>query len=244
MIHTATKGPLDGFRLGLSGAVPERTDWHGRALDREILRLVSALADGLFRYGGELVHGTHPSFTPVLFGQAKPYAAQRARPMLTLVRSRLWPDDDLRHDIGVQTGHGTVRLVETDPLPAPDSGVIDPANSESRNLSLSAMRERLIEDIDALVVVGGKRWSGSGKEPGTKQELDAALARGLPCFLLGGFGGMAEDLAADPNYRDRLGNGLSTDDNQYLLTTRNDGGAVAMILEALGRLRPAVRATR
>jgi hypothetical protein len=100
-----------------------------------------------------------------------------------------------------------------------------------------AMRGRLIQGIDALVVIGGKRHAGSGSKPGTQEELDAALARRLPCFLLGGFGGMAEDLAADPAYRDRLGNGLSREDNDYLLATRNYGAAVAIIVETMIRLR-------
>lgn len=233
---TPQPGPLSGLRLGLSGAVPDREDWQGRALDLEIPRLLATLAEGLFRFGGELVHGTHPSFTPILIGQARPYAARRGRPLVTLVRSRLWPDDALRLDIAAQAAQGAVRLVETEPLADPATGVVDPGNAGSRNLSLAAMRWALLADIHALVVVGGKRWRGSANEPGTKKELDAALERALPCFLLGGFGGMTEDLAADPAYRERLGNGLSPEENAFLATTRNHAGAVATLLAGLTRL--------
>jgi hypothetical protein len=68
------------------------------------------------------------------------------------------------------------------------------------------------------------------------QELEMAIDRAIPCFLLGGFGGMAAELAKLPDYREQFANGLSEQDNQYLLTSDNYGRAVAIIAERLGAL--------
>ena len=96
------------------------------------------------------------------------------------------------------------------------------------------MRKRLISEMDALVVVGGKLWRGNENKPGTLQELELAMAHKIPCFLLGGFGGMAAELADRRDYREHLGNGLGAKDNAYLLTTDNYGRAVAIIADRLG----------
>lgn len=237
MTHLPIAGPLAGVRVGLSGAVPSRPDWQGRALDRELLRLVAALADGLFRQGAQLVHGTHPSFTPVLCGQAQAHAAGRSAPLLTLVRSRLYPDDDLRRELAGLTARGIVELIETDPVNPNPARALDPKDDEAIAASLTAMRRTLIGGMDALIVAGGKPWAAGARPQGVREELVIALDRALPCFLLGGFGGMAADLAADPAYRDRLGNGLGDDDNLYLATTDNYGGATATVVAGLRALQ-------
>ncbi|HMX54065.1 MAG TPA: hypothetical protein PLP53_09055, partial [Plasticicumulans sp.] len=36
-----------------------------------------------------------------------------------------------------------------------------------RNASLMAMRQRLVGEMDVLVVIGGKRWAGTALRPGT-----------------------------------------------------------------------------
>ena len=73
---------LKGMRVGLSGAIPDTHDWaEGRAMDWEILNAVSTLADTVFRGGGILVHGSHPSFTPRIIAQAEPYATERGEPV-------------------------------------------------------------------------------------------------------------------------------------------------------------------
>jgi hypothetical protein len=240
MIKMHSTGPLAAWRVGLSGAIPERESWGGRALDREIQRLVAALAERVLRDGGHLVHGTHPSFTPVLCGQARAFygsgAGSGAGHLLTLVRSALWPDDNLRRDVAAFRAEGSVELIETAPVAADPAHPPSPDDDQTRNLSLTAMRGRLLEEMNALVLVGGKRQSGTGRRPGLVEELELARDRGLPCFLLGGFGGIAADLATDPTALPPLGNGLSEEDNTYLLATDNYAGAVSLIGAALAAL--------
>src|SRR5258706_8703957 len=82
--------PLRGLRVGISGAVPERESWGGVAdLDQLILHFISQLSALVLMYGGEVVHGSHPSFTPVLAAQAKDFGSRTSK-SLTLVYSELF----------------------------------------------------------------------------------------------------------------------------------------------------------
>ena len=42
-------------------------------------------------------------------------------------------------------------------------------------------RLRVIDGLNALVVIGGKRWRGSANKPGILEEVELARARGIPC---------------------------------------------------------------
>lgn len=222
---------LDGRRIGLSGAVPERSEWPaGRALERDILRFVAAIADEVFARGGFLVHGTHPTFTPILTQAAAHHRRSDGLPPLHLVRSRLWLDDMLRQDIEARGQTGDVRLVETDAIADPDTQECTPANTTSRNLSLATMRETLIADLDALVVIGGKSWQGSTIEPGIEVELGLALKRDIPCFVLGGFGGLAAEIVREAPYREMLVKGIGERRFEVLAETRDYGVAVLEIV--------------
>lgn len=230
---------LHGLRIGLSGAIPEQTEWAGRALDWEILNAVSTLADTVFDEGGHLVHGAHPSFTPRILAQAEPYAEERGKPVVTFVLSGLFAQEHLAKQLGQECYRKVLELIVVDPVVPPGAEGHGAEDPRVRNESLTAMRQRLIGEIDALVVIGGKHWRGSPNtpeavKPGTAQELEMAIDRAIPCFLLGGFGGMAAELAKLPDYPARLANGLTEEDNQYLLTTDNYGRAVAIIAERLG----------
>ncbi len=192
--------PLDpdlrGRRIGLSGAIPEPGEWAGRALDWEILNAVTTLADTVFRGGGHLVHGAHPSFTPRILAQAEPYARERGAPVVTFVLSGLFADGLLARQLQEPRHAGVLRLIVVDPVVPPGHegcGAEDPA---VRNASLAAMRDQLIAEMDSLVVIGGKRWIGTDNKPGTLEELELARARGIPVFPLGGLGGMAAELVA------------------------------------------------
>jgi hypothetical protein len=56
---------------------------------------------------------------------------------------------------------------------------------------MSAMRERMTQEIDARVVLGGKLAGYKGLHPGVAEEAYLALRSGKPLYLLGAFGGGA-----------------------------------------------------
>src|ERR687896_99147 len=81
---------LGGIRVGIAGAVPEPEHWGNvRDLDRVILNFVAQLSALVMKYGGKVVHGSQPAFTPVLVEQARKYPKKQA---LTLIASKLWGD--------------------------------------------------------------------------------------------------------------------------------------------------------
>jgi hypothetical protein len=84
---------LEQYEIGLSGAVPDRRDWSEPAMDRGILEFVALFSGIVFKYGGRIVHGSHPTFTPVILRQARLQASNRSRKPVTLVMSELWAAD-------------------------------------------------------------------------------------------------------------------------------------------------------
>ena len=76
---------LEQYEIGISGAVPNRAEWSEPAMDRGILEFVSLFSGIVIKYGGRIVHGCHPTFTPVILRQARQQAGDRLRKPVTLV---------------------------------------------------------------------------------------------------------------------------------------------------------------
>ncbi|MEQ1730875.1 MAG: hypothetical protein ABL982_21100, partial [Vicinamibacterales bacterium] len=74
--------------------------------------------------------------------------------------------------------------------PAPTSDWSDFEAQLAWTVSMRAMRERMADDHDARVLVGGQHRAVS-PIPGLADELTTFLDRKKPIYLLGGFGGMA-----------------------------------------------------
>src|SRR5208283_766998 len=82
---------LEQYEIGLSGAIPDRKDWSEPAMDRAILEFVALFSGIVFKYGGRMVHGSHPTFTPVILRQARLHAGKGgSRKPVTLIMSDLW----------------------------------------------------------------------------------------------------------------------------------------------------------
>jgi hypothetical protein len=231
MMVSKIEASLDGFEIGLSGAVPDRAEWDEPAQDRAILEFVALLSGLIFKYGGRVVHGSHPTFTPVIMRQAQLHAGERAgRPPLTLLMSELWAkdlDDVERREFGHQAEFIIV----------PQVGEGGSENGEVRNRSLTLMRHHLVQSMNVLVAVGGKKHTADGLTPGLAEELALAQKRGMACFLVGGLGGMAAAIArhSTADYGVPLKNELSPHTNETLLTTRDVGSCVSIIFDHMIR---------
>ncbi len=178
---------LARLRIGLSGAVPEPESWAGRAMDYEILELVATLSDGVFRHGGTLVHGSQPEFTPRILARAQPYHRRANQPVVRFFLSALFLDAGLPELIA---RYECAELITVSQAGSGSAAAV-------LNTSLKRMRRLLIDNIDVLVIVGGKFHAGDGQRAGTMEELHLARDKGLPCFLLGGLGGKSSELARD-----------------------------------------------
>jgi len=225
---------LDEYEIGISGAVPEREKWSEPAMDRAILEFVSIFCGLVFKYGGRIVHGSHPTFTPVILHQARLHAPDRLRRPVTLVRSELWPmsqDDE-------QSSRDIAELIITRKI-----GAEGPEDPETFDRSLTAMRRVLIDAQNVMVAVGGKLHEGDGKMPGVAQEMRMAADKGIPRFLIGGLGGFSQSLAGGL-ISQSLGNFLPHQDNVTLFGTPDIGACINVLFEHLSRSKELVGASR
>lgn len=207
---TVRPGLLKGLRVQISGAVPEEEYWTQPNLNEKILAFVQRLSELVILYGGRVVHGNHPGFTPAIVGRAQAIVEGRAggvtsrhphEPSVTLYASSLWPlawEFPLRPEV--------VNVIQTLKV-----GEGDARDRDTRNLSLTALRLAMVQDVDVVVTVGGKLHRGTGFNPGVLEELTVARWRNVPCFVVASFGGLAAELDTQIIRQFSSGNKLGED---------------------------------
>jgi uncharacterized protein len=220
---------LAGARIWLSGAVPE-TEGTTEAQRAAILDFVRRFARRVFERGGHIVHGSHPSFTPVLLEEAQRYQQQGGhKDRLVLAVSRLWSKDATK--VPADEWRKLALVYET-----PEA-----SGAQARDDSLELLRKWMVSRCDAIVVVGGKWWQAVGGRAGVPLEFGLAIERGIPCFLLGGLGGAAQDFVErHPEVFKQLKNGLDESANRELSTKADVGSLAESVCAHLERL-PLVR---
>lgn len=220
---------LNGARIWLSGSVPDSDDCTDEQ-KAAILEFVSRFSAKIFRLGGHILHGSHPSFTPLLLDQAEQYQQNGGRKdCLTLCMSRYFSKD--RQSIPVEEWQNKCTIYET----------FEATGENAKDNSLDILRRWMVARCDAVVVVGGRWWQQIADRSGVPVELNLAIERGIPCFLLGGLGGAARDyLEQRPELLAQLRNGFDVTTNRDLATEKNVGNLAQKVCEQLGRL-PLVR---
>jgi SLOG cluster2 len=218
---------LEEYEIGLTGAVPEIGAWSEPAMDRSILEFVSLFCGMVFKYGGRIVHGSHPAFTPIILRQARLQAANRPRKPVTLVMSELWAKDRSVDELG--SLRDIAELVITKQI-----GYFGVSDSDTRNRSLAAMRRVLVDSQNLMVAVGGISHSGDGLIPGVGEEMELAGIRGIPRFLIAGLGGFSSDIAKElaPS---SLRNSLSDKANLELFSTNDVAASVNVVFNHLAK---------
>lgn len=216
---------LEQYEVGLSGAIPERNKWSEPAMDRGILEFIALFSGIVLKYGGRIVHGAHPAFTPIILRQARLQASNRTRKPVTIVMSDLWAQDSNSEDMDSITD--IAELIITKKIG--NTGQEDP---KTRNASLTAMRKVLIDAQNVMVAVGGKMHSHDGMVPGVEEEMKLAEEKGLPRFLVAGLGGFARELAEKITPAS-LNNSLSQEENVKLFSTDDVASCVNIIFDHL-----------
>jgi hypothetical protein len=217
---------LAKYNVGLTGAIPGRENWSEPAMDRAILEFVALFSGIVFKYGGRIVHGCHPTFTPVILRQARLHAtANSERKPVTLVMSELWAKN-LPHDYRDSVA-GVAEFIVTKQI-----GEGGPESPETRNRSLTEMRQLLIKSQNVMVAVGGKMHQKDGLIPGVQEEMDLAAKQEIPRFLVAGMGGYAAQYAKELT-PSSLKNGLTDEQNALLFGTSDVSACVNVIFEQL-----------
>jgi hypothetical protein len=216
---------LEQYEIGLSGAIPALADWSEPAMDRGILEFVALFSGIVFKYGGRIVHGCHPTFTPIILRQARVQGIGRQRRPVTLIMSELWAQDLSNDDIASMTDIAEFVITKK----VGDKG---PEDTETRNRSLTAMRRVLVNSQNVTVAVGGLLHRGDGIVPGVAEEVAFAREKGIPQFLIGGLGGLTKKLAetVEPAL---LNNALSEEGNLALFRTEDVAACVNILFEHL-----------
>lgn len=221
-----SRSPLSGVRVHLSGSVPEDASSEQAAA---IERLVERLAQQLLSEGGTVLHGSHPSFVEPLEAAALPFlSAGGAKDALTLVRAHKYAaTSDQLSEIEGQRKYAAVHVI--------------PSLPGNVNEALVPMREWMAERCDAVVAVGGKWYKVDQSRAGVPAELEEALLRGKPGFIVAGFGGAIEGYIKDePAVFARLRNGLPEAANRALAENTNVDEVINTIVSQV-KLLPLVR---
>lgn len=222
-------GSLAGARIWLSGSVP---DIQGSTeAQREAIRdFVRRFADRVFQLGGHIIHGSHPSFTPILLEQAQRHQMMGGRKdCLVLAVSGHW--SRISETLPLDEWRKVALVYETPEI----------EGENTRDDSLKELRRWMAARCDAVVVVGGRWWEAIDDKVGVPLELDLAIQRGLPCFLLGGLGGAAQKIVErHTGILAHLKNGLDAATNHQLSISDDIGRLADDVCRYLTRL-PLVR---
>ncbi|EAM3022343.1 hypothetical protein CHZ52_24050 [Salmonella enterica] len=133
--------------------------------------------------------------------------------------------------------------------------VVTPLEDDWR-IGLTAMRNAMLRDTHARIVLGGRIEGYKGTMPGIAEEALMSIKAKQPLFIMGGFGGCARDVAESLNIAspissaekhwpgremfngftfDDLNNGLSQEENIILAQTPHVDQGITMILRGLFR---------
>jgi patatin-like phospholipase/acyl hydrolase len=212
-----------GARVWLSGAIPSEAPETQRT---SMLEFVRRFAASVFRGGGYILHGSHPSLTQALLDEAAHHVSRGGRrDCLVLAVSKFWSKDPA--NAPVHRWRETCLVHET-----PEA-----FGEGARDESLRILRLYMAERCDAFVAVGGLWWRDVEGRAGLPLEAGLAIERGLPCFLLGGLGGAARDYVQNHSHVLRkLRNGLPEQTNAEIATRQDVSSLVADVCRQLSRL--------
>jgi len=230
---------LRGVKVWLSGAIPEpkgKPDqedtlevWKGSEAETGILAFVQIFTALVFKYGGEVIHGCHPSLTPILLEQSRRFSkeASEGQSPLHLFASDFFSNDQSRKDWQRWRRLASVEITEKTGL-----------GDEHRDTSLEVLRTTMASKCSAFVAIGGKWWDDVPGRAGVPIEFEMAKQKQVPCFVLGGFGGISSMYAKEnPSWFANLHNKLSNEDNQFLASNSSFNLVAGIIVSQLNQAK-------
>lgn len=254
----------DSPDLGALGMAPPHLQDAMAELARHLLALGARVA-----YGGDLRAG---GFTQILFELVSRHRrdADEGDERTCVINYLAWPVhvrqkfDAIEEQCREVRGLATLFLLDADgaTMSFAERQAIDQQEPslEQWSKGLTAMRQRMNNDIQARIIAGGQVAHYKGAMPGLAEEALVAIETRRPLYVMGGFGGCAGDIAATLGFTDQpaktersweargafagfsvehLANGLDETDNRTLARTPHVDEAVALVLKGLLRLEGA-----
>lgn len=207
---------FSGLRCGISVSEPDKEEFGemlkiGHTPD-SIQRLIQDISRHLLARGATLIYGgdlrpcDESGFTQFILNEAKALREKGIENFPKVENYLAWPlyidRPDLRR---FKSEYDDVLKVQECACPRIKNQKIDkqkfiqPNTAENRYiwaLSLSLMRGKMISKSDLRICAGGRRFGYCGAMPGVLEEVLESLSKGIPLYLLGGFGGITQDIVA------------------------------------------------
>lgn len=191
-VASRAAGATVSARVMLSAAMPEVPSEDSQAADELLYALISSLTSGLVMGGAHVVFGGHPSITPVVH-ETVLQLGPRWTGSLSLHQLRRFRDNAPPEAFD-EAVFGAIEWSGQDLRP----GQTITAGIDA---DLGVMRDAMVRDANAAVLIGGKR-NGYGNKPGIRDEFDRfrAVHPTGRVHLVGLLGGATQDLIDE--YRD------------------------------------------
>lgn len=188
---------LKDLKIGLSISNPPNLLDHGISethLDDALVEFTRYLLvhGGRILYGGDLREG---GFTEKLYNLVRSYFSEDTQSSHKIFNYQAWP---IYLKLSTKERAELNKIVSFKTVEPPQICELDknkfliPDSIENKviwAMSLTKMREKMNEDLDVRIMIGGAIEHHKGKYPGLLEEAYMALREKKPLFLLGGFGG-------------------------------------------------------
>lgn len=203
------RGSFENLRIGISIADPsaEQIKMLGQT-EEHLMKLSRTLAGYLVSRGAMLIYGgdlRKKGFTEYLIMEARIWDERLKMDHIHFRDYMAWPiyirnEEEIKEWEAEYAKIARVIRVE---IPSAVRDLvgrrteITPDSSENRYVlakCLTKMREQMLSDCDVCICAGGKCSGYVGKMPGVLEEIALAAERGIPLFLLGGFGGVTQSV--------------------------------------------------
>ena len=191
--HTVAVSISESEDLGRLGLEPDHVREVLERITQQVLALGATLA-----YGGDLRQG---GFTWDLVNYANRYNVEGET---SIVHYFAWPFYEDCTSEEIQDFRKLLQGFGRQVLLGPRGEELNPEDLSKRRWrrtaklhaqALSAMRKRMNDDCQVRVVLGGRRTGYLGVMPGVAEEALLAWDAFKPLLVLGGFGGVASDIA-------------------------------------------------
>lgn len=254
-------------------SVSDSPDMTGLGLDDEHLRdAMTEIARHLLALGARLIYGgdlRQYGFSELLFELVARHRrdADEGDHRNGISNYLAWPIHiltsipDLEAKIADLTGLADLVLLKLDgsrlSMDERRALTVSTPNESDWSEGLTAMRQTMLVETSARIVLGGRLEGYKGAMPGIAEEALLSIRAKQPLYILGGFGGCARDigetlgLISRPNTQHRewsgrmdffgysaidLNNGLTQEENMILAHTSHVDQAVALTLRGLSNV--------